>query len=85
MKSPGDFTTGRITCYCLPSVIRMSSISSFRLRAFMVFSFARTTSVFTRRGNLQIEALTRRSEHHAAVGINHGAAHRTVDAQQRSE
>src|SRR5690606_26790815 len=31
--------------YCLPSEMRMSSISSFRLSAFIVFSLARTTSV----------------------------------------
>jgi len=36
---------GRIRWYCLPSVIRMSSMSSRRFRFFIVLRLARTTSV----------------------------------------
>ena len=42
---PGIVANGRMMWYCVPSVIRMSSISSFKPSAFMVFIFARTTSV----------------------------------------
>src|SRR6185436_8358435 len=45
MKMPFFARTGRMMWYCLPSVMRMSSMVSFRPRLFIVFSFARTTSV----------------------------------------
>src|SRR6478672_7353644 len=45
MNTPALSVIGRMMWYCLPSVIRMSSMPSLRPSDFMVFILARTTSV----------------------------------------